>query len=59
MLNNHRQPVDRTKLLIKLRELEEEWRAFARTQSPAGAGKLLYAGANRANIRIRAGRPRQ
>jgi hypothetical protein len=30
MPNNHRQPVDRTKLLIKLRELEEEWRAFER-----------------------------
>jgi hypothetical protein len=28
MPNNHQQPVDRAKLLIKLRELEEEWRVF-------------------------------
>ena len=30
MPNKYRQPVDRTKLLIKIRELEEEWRAFER-----------------------------
>jgi hypothetical protein len=28
MFNKYRQPVDRSKLLTKLRELEEEWRAF-------------------------------
>jgi hypothetical protein len=28
MFNKYRQPVDRAKLLTKLRELEDEWRAF-------------------------------
>jgi hypothetical protein len=28
MPNKYRQPIDRAKLLMKLRELEEEWRAF-------------------------------
>ena len=30
MFNKYRQPVDRAKLLTKLRELEDEWRAFER-----------------------------
>jgi hypothetical protein len=30
MPDEYRQPVDRAQLLIKLRELEEEWRAFER-----------------------------
>jgi hypothetical protein len=30
MPNNYQQPVDRAKLLVKLRELEGEWRAFER-----------------------------
>lgn len=30
MFNKYRQPVERAKLLTKLRELEDEWRAFER-----------------------------